>query len=71
MNPKNNFLNTRPSVTVNSEPERAEDLATTDDELESAGNKTLPDEPLKEGEYVTRVNDAEETESLDSKNEKK
>jgi hypothetical protein len=64
MDPKNNFLNAQPSIATNNEADRADDLSTTDNELE-AGNRT-PAKTLDDGDvFVNHVNDAEEIETSD------
>jgi hypothetical protein len=64
MDPKNNFLNAQPSIATNNEADRADDLSTTDNELE-AGSK-IPAKKLDDGDaFVNHVNDAEEIETSD------
>jgi len=65
MNPKNNFINSRPSIITNNEAERADNLATTDDELELGNDKAVLNAKRKEKEFITNTNDAGEKESFD------
>jgi hypothetical protein len=64
MDPKNNFINSRPSIITNNEAERADNLATTDDELELGDNKDLKTN-RKDVKMITNKNDAGELESFD------
>ena len=64
MDPKNNFINSRPTIITNNEPERADDLAATDDELELGDNKKVKSKQ-KDEQWITNTNDAGEKESFD------
>ena len=57
MDPKNNFINSRPSIITNNEAERADNLATTDDELELGNNKTVSKTNRQDEKLVTKKND--------------
>jgi hypothetical protein len=64
MDPRNNFINAQPSITTNNEADRADDLSTTDNELEVSVNtpvKKLADEDA----FINHVNDAGEIETSD------
>jgi hypothetical protein len=65
MDPKNNFFNSRPSIITNNEAERADNLATTDDELELGDNKIVLKANRKGDKLITNINDAGEKESFD------
>ena len=65
MDPKNNFFNSRPSIITNNEAERADNLATTDDELELGDNKIVLKANRKGDKLITNTNDAGEKESFD------
>ena len=65
MDPKNNFINSRPSIVTNNEAERADNLATTDDELELGNNKTVTKANSKEEKLIINKNDAGEKEYFD------
>ena len=65
MDPKNNFFNSRPSIITNNEAERADNLATTDDELELGDNKIVLKANRKGKKLITNTNDAGEKESFD------
>ena len=65
MDPKNNFINSRPSIITNNEAERADNLATTDDELELGNDKTVSKTNQRNEKLVTSTNDAGEIESFD------
>ena len=65
MDPKNNFFNSRPSIITNNEAERADNLATTDDELELGYNKIVLKANRKGDKLITNINDAGEKESFD------
>jgi hypothetical protein len=60
MDPKNNFINSRPSIVTNNEAERADNLATTDDELELGNNRTVLKANRKDKKLITNTNDAGE-----------
>ena len=60
MDPKNNFFNSRPSIITNNEAERADNLATTDDELELGDNKIVLKANRKGDKLITNTNDAGE-----------
>ena len=64
MDPKNNFINSRASITTNNEAERADNLSTTDDELELGDNKVLKTNQKQE-RLISNTNDAGEAESFD------
>jgi hypothetical protein len=65
MDPKNNFFNSRPSIITNNEAERADNLATTDDELELGDNKIVLKANRKREKLITNIHDAGEKESFD------
>jgi hypothetical protein len=65
MDPKNNFINSKPSIVTNNEVERAENLATTDDELELGNNNTDIKAKRKDKKSGTNKNDSAENESFD------
>jgi len=65
MDPKENVINGRPSIITNDEPERAENLATTDDELELGDNNTVLNAKRKEEEFITNRTDVEDKETFD------
>jgi hypothetical protein len=65
MDPKNNFFNSRPSIITNNEAERADNLATTDDELELGDNKIVIKANRKGEKLITNTNDAGEKELFD------
>jgi hypothetical protein len=60
MDPKENFINSRPSIITNNEAERADNLSTTDDELELGDNKTVSNAKRKDEAFITNTNDAGE-----------
>jgi len=65
MDPKNNFINSKPTIITNNDAERADNLATTDDELE-LGKDSKDLKAIRRGEkLVTNTNDAGEKESFD------
>jgi hypothetical protein len=65
MDPKNNFINSKPSIVTNNEAERAENLATTDDELELGNKNTDLKTNGENKKSVTNKNYLAEKESLD------
>ncbi len=65
MDPKNNFINSRPSIITNNEAERADNLATTDDELELGDKKTVSDANQKDENLITNKNTAQEKGLID------
>ncbi len=65
MDPKNNFINSRPSIITNNEPERADNLASTDDELELGNGKTVLNTKGKYEKSISITDDAVEKESFD------
>ncbi len=65
MDPKNNFFNSRPSIITNNEAERADNLATTDDELELGDNKIIIKTNRKDEKLITNTNDTGEKEPFD------
>ena len=66
MDPKNNFFNSRPSINTNNEAERADNLATTDDELELGDNKTVLNANRKNEKLIPNTNDVPEEASFDA-----
>jgi hypothetical protein len=65
MDPKNNFINSQHSIVTNNEAERADNLATTDDELELGNNQTVLKANRKDKKLITNTNDAGEKEFFD------
>jgi hypothetical protein len=65
MDPKENFINSRPSIITNNEAKRADNLSTTDDELELGDNKTVSNAKRKDEAFITNTNDAGEKETFD------
>ena len=65
MDPKNNFINSKPSIVTNNEAERAEDLATTDEELELGNNNSELKTKGENKKPVTNKNYPDENKSFD------
>jgi len=65
MDPKDNFINSRPSIITNDEAERADDLSTTDDELELGNSNMDLKTNRKEEKLTTKTIDTKEKESFD------
>jgi hypothetical protein len=65
MDPKDNFINSRPSISTNDEAERADDLSTTDDELELGNSNMDLKTNRKEEKLITKTIDTKEKESFD------
>ena len=65
MDPKNNFINSRPSILTNNEAERADNLATTDDELELGDNRTVLHANRKNEKLTPNTNDMPEQAPFD------
>jgi hypothetical protein len=65
MDPKNNFINSRPSIITSNEAERADDLSTTDDELELGESNTVLKANRKEEKLIKKTIDKKEEDSID------
>lgn len=65
MDPKDNFINSRPSIITNNEADRADDLSTTDDELELGKSNTVLKANRREEQLITKTIDKKEEESYD------